>query len=397
MEQLLNEVQTISESYKRVADATGENFNLFSILQIESDEVTTHSRFIAELLNPNGRHGQKDIFLKRFKDIFNIGDFNTETAKVYVEYVISPISEDLKTGGRIDILVKSGDKAFMIENKIYAEEQPYQLLRYKNAFPDSTLFYLTLFGEESSEKGLINNKSSEKESSLYEKISYSDDIINWLEECKRDAVNIPILRETISQYIYLIKKLTQQNLNKKMSQDIVNRILRDENSLNAYKEIVNAHNSVIQHVINHKLIYILENNISDIEVFFDKETLLNYSAGYKSFYFLNEKLRDLNLKIEFTFNSVSGYSNFIFSLDRLSNDKPAIHLSKLQDVFKLFFGNAKPRESWRCYSDYSNYYNWEDFNTLQKIWFGDDFKEDLIQKIIRMLEIIEKIKSGEIQ
>lgn len=54
--QLLNEVQTISESYERVAGATGENFNIFSILQMESDEVATHSRFIAELLNRKGQH-----------------------------------------------------------------------------------------------------------------------------------------------------------------------------------------------------------------------------------------------------------------------------------------------------------------------------------------------------
>jgi hypothetical protein len=30
--QLLNEIQTISESYKRVAEATGENFNIFSVI-----------------------------------------------------------------------------------------------------------------------------------------------------------------------------------------------------------------------------------------------------------------------------------------------------------------------------------------------------------------------------
>ena len=37
--QILNEVQTISDSYERVAEVTGENFNIFSILQMESDEV----------------------------------------------------------------------------------------------------------------------------------------------------------------------------------------------------------------------------------------------------------------------------------------------------------------------------------------------------------------------
>ena len=90
-------------------------------------------------------------------------------------------------------------KIIMIENKIYASEQPNQLLRYYNAFPNGKLFYLTLFGEESKQ-----NFPKEK----YNIISYENDIIIWLEECKKESVNIPILRESITQYINLIKKLS---------------------------------------------------------------------------------------------------------------------------------------------------------------------------------------------
>jgi len=60
---LLNEAQTLTNAYDIVDKAKGERFNLFSILGMESDEVSTHSRFLAELLNKNGSHGQKDIFL----------------------------------------------------------------------------------------------------------------------------------------------------------------------------------------------------------------------------------------------------------------------------------------------------------------------------------------------
>jgi len=61
---LLYQVNAITAKYKKVIDLTGENFNIFRILKVESSEVKTHSAFIAELLNPNGSHGQKDTFLK---------------------------------------------------------------------------------------------------------------------------------------------------------------------------------------------------------------------------------------------------------------------------------------------------------------------------------------------
>jgi hypothetical protein len=66
IENLLSQVNIIRTSYERVAHATGENFNIFSVLRIEHYEETTHSRFIAELLNPNGCHGKGVLFLNEF-------------------------------------------------------------------------------------------------------------------------------------------------------------------------------------------------------------------------------------------------------------------------------------------------------------------------------------------
>lgn len=105
IETLLSQVYTISNSYKRVSEATGDNFNIFSLLRIEHYEESTHSLFIAELLNPNGTHGFKDEFLKFFIEELNLEkQFKTEKVKVYLEYFIGNIDNTAKTGGRIDIL-----------------------------------------------------------------------------------------------------------------------------------------------------------------------------------------------------------------------------------------------------------------------------------------------------
>ena len=81
VKQLLSQVNTINEAYKIVKQNTGEDFNIFGILGMERKEVKTHSKFLAELLNPKGSHLQGDMFLKLFIEYLNkvaISDENIE-------------------------------------------------------------------------------------------------------------------------------------------------------------------------------------------------------------------------------------------------------------------------------------------------------------------------------
>ncbi len=123
---LLEQVNTLNNHYKRINDLTGENFNIFRILKLESSEVRLHSAFLAELLNPKGNHGQKDTFLKLFVDIFCFKNnpIDTESCRVVIEKHTGFISEDQTEGGRIDIIITDKSKnQIIIENKIYAGDQ----------------------------------------------------------------------------------------------------------------------------------------------------------------------------------------------------------------------------------------------------------------------------------
>ena len=128
IKQLLSQVKTIIESYERLNEANGGNFNIFSVLRIESDEVNTHSRFIAALLNPHGVHGFKNQFLDLFIESLDDKNikFATDNCQVSVEAYQGKIDLETKRGGSIDILIKGDGKenVIMIENKIYAGEQP---------------------------------------------------------------------------------------------------------------------------------------------------------------------------------------------------------------------------------------------------------------------------------
>lgn len=279
LKQLLGQVSTIDNAYKIVKQNTGEDFNLFQILGMETAEVKTHSKFLAELLNPKGSHMQGVTFLQLFIDYLNqlkVTDdipflpkshkvaLKPENSNVQIERYIGRKNED--EGGRIDITIEDTNRNLIcIENKIYAKEKDKQMLRYGN-FADASssinhLFFLTLWG---------NEPGTNDEKTVYS-ISYKKHIIEWLKVCKKEAVNLPILRETISQYINLIKKLTHQTTNKNMEKEIQNLILKNIEeakiiSDNYAKAQLSLFSKIFESVLSEVEPFIKENNWTVCEV-----------------------------------------------------------------------------------------------------------------------------------
>ena len=112
-----------NQEHREEKELRGDFFNIFSVLNMERDEVHTHSSFIAELLNPKGLHGLKDRFLREFiaciplKEI-NAKDLQTTTAEVKKEKYIGKKDVRNETGGDIDILINftSPSYTIIIEN-----------------------------------------------------------------------------------------------------------------------------------------------------------------------------------------------------------------------------------------------------------------------------------------
>jgi len=256
---LLTRVSAITKKHEKIAEITGENFNVFRILKLSTNEVLTHSAFLCELLNPKGSHGHHDIFLRLFIDLQRdkfgkhtlfldrFDSFDAISAKAYAESHIGFINEDKSEGGRIDLLIKDrNNKAIIIENKIHASDQLKQLVRYNNAYKNAPIFYLTLHGSSPSE----NSKGELEEGDNYVCISYAEDIITWLELCRKEAVTHPILRETITQYIYLLKHLTNQTINDMMKKEIVDVITESAEKIEAAFEIVSSFDAVKQRIVD---------------------------------------------------------------------------------------------------------------------------------------------------
>lgn len=218
---LLEKLKILNMKYEKLNENNIDKFNIFSILLKSSDEVNLHSKFIYELLNPNGSHQQHETFLNLF-----ILEINSEISGKSGKIAIEPLRA-YREKNNIDILLKSKNQAIVIENKIYTEDHSNQLSKYLSLIEQEgysqekiSLIYLTLFNEEPNEK---------KVKDIVINITYESNIINWIELCIKEVATIPTLRETLVQYLILIKKLTNQSQNKDYLMEIKDLLLKGNN------------------------------------------------------------------------------------------------------------------------------------------------------------------------
>ena len=277
IQNLLSQVETINRKNDELLKATGGKFNIFSLLKVDHYE-NTHSSIIAELLRPHGMHGLNDTFLKLFiqqiKQSLPDFEFAVENTSV--------IKEADTGNGRIDILLDDGKgHAIIIENKIYANDQDEQLIRY-NTFAlakyfksNYYLFYLTLLGRDpfnNSAKGIT-----------YIKISYKEHILNWLQKCIEKAAQFPLVRETLIQYRNHIKILTKQDMNIKNSLEVANIIAKRDNfqaALKIYENLELAKKNILNEMIE-KITdeYKIEGNLKDITCIIFRKSYWQKESG----------------------------------------------------------------------------------------------------------------------
>ncbi|NNV58006.1 PDDEXK-like family protein [Limnovirga soli] len=212
---LLNSTRTILNHEKELEKVKGESFNIFSILRMEKKETQTHTPFIAALLDPNGLHYKGSTFLELFletidwKTIAPNSSFDFKTARVCTNKYIGTINleEGKESGGYLDIfLFDARNESITIENKIDENtEQEKQILRYsKYNKQKNTILYLTPSGKVPTNY----SKGTLEEGTDFYLISYKKDILQWLTKCLKECAEQPLLRETIRQYLILIKKIT---------------------------------------------------------------------------------------------------------------------------------------------------------------------------------------------
>ena len=206
MVQLLENAKQIADHYYRDSIKQGEKFNIFYIQGTASDEVRV-CRFIKELLDPKGSHGQGTFFLQRFmkivlqeKDCFSDDDY--KNALVDRELRISDAR-------RIDIVIRIRNRIFPLEVKIYADDQEDQCSDYYNYAtskdPKAKVYYLTLDGHEPSDMSKGTLKPGQ-----FECISFAENILAWLDDCINadELAQVHSVKEILIQFRHVISDLT---------------------------------------------------------------------------------------------------------------------------------------------------------------------------------------------
>lgn len=379
LQNLLQQVATISQKNTEILNATGGRFNMFRICGVNHYE-NTHSAIIAELLNPKGTHSLKSELLEAFLSLidkdFVPTDFNPSNATVYTEYTTDK--------GRIDILIKDTNKnALIIENKIYADDQYEQLKRYdqfaKKEFKAYQIYYLTLWGSEASLQS--------GEGVNYLTISYADTIIRWLDKCIALSARLPLVRETLIQYSNHLKILTNQDMNAKNQEEIV-KTLADFGNLEAVQNVFLNYPKVFDYLAKQYFNPKMEEFAHQKGLIYHYERTDEKNHGsYISFYITKEQWKEkIGIDFDFDFEEGSYYYG-------VYNDPKNYQLSQENKTFL----HQQLREKGIPVLDTDWYPFYENIESLTiASWESDIVKSDIFfksckSKIETLLEVLEKM------
>ena len=239
----------------RLLEEDKEQFNIFTALHKERDEVRLHSRFISVLLSNESRHNKKDTFLKLFLQTLSIEKFEVENAKIYpTEFQKSEFNE-------IDILIinRLSKQAIIVENKIGAGDSNhedrgqlegyFELIHNLENIPKENInvFYLTLDGHLPTSESLGKYESLENMNGRT--IDYEHEIQSWLNLCLYECINQPFLRESIIQYLNLIKQMTNDNTNIQERLEIRNLISASSENMASTKLLIENFKHVKWHTV----------------------------------------------------------------------------------------------------------------------------------------------------
>lgn len=222
------------EIIKKYPRKRENKYNIFSILKQEEKEEACHSRIIFNLINDCEKNKLEKTLLKLFfKEVLN-EEFD-EKKKYFIER-----EKNLRKYGRADLFIEDSDgKAYLLEMKINAGDQPKQLSRYnqylKRNYKDNyQIYYLTLNGYNPSSYSLKGRTKVE-----YINISFVNNIYNWIKKCIEEiGENNKILKINLEQYLETLTKITNK-IGEAQKMDFV-KMMREGNNFRVAQEIMSS-------------------------------------------------------------------------------------------------------------------------------------------------------------
>ena len=314
------------------------DYNIFTLFHGFSDEVNLHSNFIASLLDPNGDHYKGGLFLKLFLETCGIDDFGIDTSRATV----------FKEFKHIDIYISDGKKHIILENKVYAKDQPTQIARYIKAIQnkgakecdrvkdeDICVLYLHPDGK------LPDNQSfgdyhakllGENPSIEFKVISYGKEILEWIDKCKNEVSNLTDLNVFLSQYKDVIEMIYDRY--KRIDEMETAKFVEIfKENYTAVSEIANNYQEMRKKIIDEFFENVKENLEKDEAIKGTYSIELN-SVAYRPIVIKNIKTQDekwKNFYFTVEFQKSSMYSMPYVGFRRIDDN---IDATKLENPFK---------------------------------------------------------------
>lgn len=188
------------------------DYNPLLAIRSQNDEVRLHSRIIHSLLDTRGSHYQGSLFLEPFLKMLDFKDFALDLHRAFV----------MREYKYIDLYISDNDKHIIVENKIYAGDGDKQIERYIDSLikdgadcENIAVVYLSVESQKISPYSLGKWKNDKgylvcgNQKIRYKNITYSDEILSWIESCQSKAKNITNLYATLEFYKKCVENITK--------------------------------------------------------------------------------------------------------------------------------------------------------------------------------------------
>jgi hypothetical protein len=193
-------IGSIRNAWREIDRLWGHSFNIFRVLGVETKEIR-HSALITSLLDPNGCHGQGNLFLRAFLE--TLANCESERKARFPKTDADAgwrVSKEKRTadGHYLDVVLECEQALIIIENKVGAPDGHEQVKVYgawlerhsRRREKEKALLYLTPEGRKSESAGDQD----------YFRISYHSQIRSWLKRCIGD-VEAARVRDVLEQYL----------------------------------------------------------------------------------------------------------------------------------------------------------------------------------------------------
>lgn len=401
IQNLLNDVndkiKALDTAKQLYSQQLAPEFRVFDFINTDENSL---SWILANLLDPNGTHAQKDLFLRQFINICLPNLSKNAIWQPYTPYLAqtSVVTEQTTTASntqrRMDIYLSLGDKTkfgICIENKPYASDQQNQMFDYeiemrKRHQENFHLVYLCENGEPTDWSVPAKTLEAWKASNLISFVTYTQ-LVEWLTSCKTACQNQSVI-EFINQFIKFIQKQFMGVEDMSESQSIIESILSNKENLATSFKIFNSIETIRYSLIK-KLITDLESlNRESESPYKISTTEMNGKCGDKIIFSIPNNTLAICFEFEGSAFNMPALGVFIPN-KKIQQGQP--QFDKITDVLSKSFPSEKLRSStdWCYWYQFQPRNWWSDSEAWEMIYTGDMAKK-IIKEVDNFYNILKE-------